>query len=577
MQHALKLTVLSVSFAFVFAGCDFAPEREEDEPAKNGNGAERPRKPAQKGEKDESTTKVSAPGLAGPHDWNQWGGSQIRNNTPDAKNIPVFFSTVFRDGKFTQEEVPIIDRLTRKPMVNPETGEVMTEQSSGIKYGVPLGSQTYGNPVVANGKLYVGTNNGNGYIKRYPADVDLGCLICFRESDGKFLWQHSSEKLEDGRVRDWPLQGICCAPLVEGDRLWYTTSRGTIVCLDTEGFADGEDDGAKDIHTGENEADVIWEFDMIARTGLFQHNMCSCSVVGDGDLLFVITGNGVDESHLNIPAPDAPSFLCLSKTSGKLHWSDKSPGTNILHGQWSSPSVATVGGVKQVFFAGGDAWLYSFKANEGKDGKPELLWKFDANPKQSEYILGGRGTRNEIIGTPVIYKDMVYIAVGQDPEHGEGVGHLWCVDPTKRGDVSPELVVDEDNKVIPHRRLQAAEEGDRVVPNPNSALVWHYSWQDQNGDGKEDYEEVMHRSCGTVAIKDDILYVADFSGVFHCLDALTGKVHWTHDMLSASWGSPLIVDGKVYIGDEDGDVSVFNHSADPAKAMQEIEYVRNKK
>ena len=40
-------------------------------------------------------------------------------------------------------------------------------------------------------------------------------------------------------------------------------------------------------------------------------------------------------------------------------------------------------------------------------------------------------------------------------------------------------------------------------------------------------------------------------------------------MLSASWGSPLIVDGKVYIGDEDGDVAIFRHSADPKVAMKD--------
>ena len=78
-----------------------------------------------------------------------------------------------------------------------------------------------------------------------------------------------------------------------------------------------------------------------------------------------------------------------------------------------------------------------------------------------------------------------------------------------------------------------------------------------NGDGKLDFEETMHRTCGTVAIKDDVLFVADFSGIIHCLDAKTGKCHWTHDMLAACWGSPLIVDGKVYIGDEDGNVLVF--------------------
>ena len=40
-------------------------------------------------------------------------------------------------------------------------------------------------------------------------------------------------------------------------------------------------------------------------------------------------------------------------------------------------------------------------------------------------------------------------------------------------------------------------------------------------------------------------------------------------MLSAAWGSPLIVDGKVYVGDEDGDVAIFRHSADPKVAMKD--------
>jgi len=81
----------------------------------------------------------------------------------------------------------------------------------------------------------------------------------------------------------------------------------------------------------------------------------------------------------------------------------------------------------------------------------------------------------------------------------------------------------------------------------------------------------MHRSCGTVAIKDNILYIADFSGLFHCLDATTGQVHWTYDLLAAAWGSPLIVDGKVYIGDEDGEVAIFRHAADREQAMRQVD------
>jgi hypothetical protein len=50
----------------------------------------------------------------------------------------------------------------------------------------------------------------------------------------------------------------------------------------------------------------------------------------------------------------------------------------------------------------------------------------------------------------VIYDWLVYVGVGEDPEHAEGVGHLWCIDPTKRGDVSPELAFNsaDPNKPI---------------------------------------------------------------------------------------------------------------------------------
>jgi outer membrane protein assembly factor BamB len=261
--------------------------------------------------------------------------------------------------------------------------------------------------------------------------------------------------------------------------------------------------------------------------------------------------------------------------TGELLWTDKSPGRNILHGQWSSPAAGQLGGVNQVIFGGGDGWVYSFKADRGKAGAPELLWKFDANPKTSEWLLGGRGTRNNIIATPVIYEGLVYVAVGQDPEHGEGEGHVWCIDPTLRGDVSPQLAVhvNDRTKIIPHRRLQAVDEaeGEIAIDNPNSAVIWHYSKFDQNGDGEFDFEEEMHRSCGTVAIKDDLLYISDFSGLFHCLDAKTGSVHWTYDMFAQAWGSPLIVDGKVYIGDEDGEVCVFELKPEPHEPIAVVD------
>lgn len=493
-------------------------------------------------------------------DWLEWGGDSSRNNTPIGHDI----ATEWEVGDFDYR-----------------TGEWDPTNAKNIKWVARLGSQTYGNPVVANGKVFVGTNNSGGWLERYPSDHDLGCLLAFDANDGHFLWQHSGEKLPTGRVHDWPLQGICSTALVEGERLWFVTNRGEVRCLDTEGFYDDENDGSYQEEealineTGKpydlrQEADVVWVYDMMKEMGISQHNMCSCSITSAGDLLFVCTSNGVDVEHNYIPAAEAPSFFAINKNTGKVLWTDNSPGLNILHGQWSSPAYGVLGGVPQVIFGGGDGWVYSFDPEGDGQGGSKLLWKFDANPKESHYALNG-ATRNHIIATPVIHDGLVYVGVGEDPEHGEGQGHLWCIDPTKRGDVSPELAFNSahPDQPIPPKRLQAVvkEEGDFARPNPNSAVVWHYAGVDTNDNGKIEFEETMHRTVGTVAIRDDLLYIADFSGLFHCLDAKTGQVHWTYDMLSAAWGSPLIVEDKVYIGDEDGEVAIFRHSADPEVAM----------
>ena len=122
---------------------------------------------------------------------------------------------------------------------------------------------------------------------------------------------------------------------------------------------------------------------------------------------------------MHIPSPRAPAIIAVNKNTGKLVWEDNSVQDRILHGQWSSPSVGKIGGVDQVVSAQGDGWVRGYEALTGKK-----LWEFDTNPKDSVWPK----TRNEVISTPVIYENRVYIANGQDPEHGEGVGHLYCID-----------------------------------------------------------------------------------------------------------------------------------------------------
>ena len=63
-----------------------------------------------------------------------------------------------------------------------------------------------------------------------------------------------------------------------------------------------------------------------------------------------------------------------------------------MHGQWSNPVYAEPNGKPQIIFPGGDGWIHAFNPKNG-----ELLWKFDCNPKDSVYELGGEGTRNDFV------------------------------------------------------------------------------------------------------------------------------------------------------------------------------------
>ena len=463
-------------------------------------------------------------------DWPQWGGNDAgRNMYSPAKGMPA----ALQPGKF-----------------KPNSEEIDLATTKNVKWIAKLGSQSYGNPVVSKGVLLVGTNNASPRDARFKDDRSI--LYALREADGSLLWQLTVPKLASGKVNDWEYLGLLSSPCVEGDRVYVVTSRCEVLCLDLHGQANGNqgpfnDEGQYMAGPGKpkleikpTDADIIWKYDMMDELGVFPHNASNCSVIIDGDTIFVCTSNGQDWTHVNIPSPQSPSFIALNKQTGELVGEDNANiGPKIFHGQWTSPSIGVVKGKKQVFFGGGDGVLYALDTVPVKEGDTNFLkkvWWFDCVPPEYKKDKNGKVIKypaaegpSEINATPVFYKGKVYVVVGQDPEHGEGVGRLLCVDPTKEGDVT------------------------------STALVWDYKG--------------IKRSISTVSIdpENGLLYVADFSGFVHCLDAETGKLNWVHDMQAHMWGSTFVVDGKVYVGNEDGDFVVFASSKEK-KILSQVNF-----
>lgn len=496
------------------------------------------------GDEDPKTTENTTPvetKVTG--DWTTWGGTIGRNMVNATIGVTHDFNVEWTETWRENGERMVVEHPTRR-----------------LLWMMDAGSQAYANPVVADGRVFIGANNGSAYRPKYDSETDLGCVLAFDEKTGKFLWQLSRTKLAAGRVNDWLEQGICSTPFVEGDRLFVVTNRCEIMCLDTAGFYDGENDGFQDEEDKEEQdADIVWSLDMIEELGVFPHNLAtSCPVVW-GDHVFLITSNGVGEEHLEVPAPRAPSFIAVNKTTGELVWEDNTPFDGILHGQWSSPAVAEVEGGAQILMAGGDGWLYSFDPAGDGEGGGKILWKFDLNPKDTNWLLGGEGTRNAVISTPIVVDDSVVLAVGQDPEHGNGVGHIYRIALDKTGDVSPVLVVNkESGEPVEQGVLYDGGEEHEIKPNENSAQIWHFGGVDEDGSvtGREGGTK-FGRTISTAAVSDGLVFAPDLIGYLHCLDFETGEQYWVYDTFGEVWGSPMVVDGKVFLGDAEGDLTVF--------------------
>jgi outer membrane protein assembly factor BamB len=379
-----------------------------------------------------------------------------------------------------------------------------------VKWTARLGSQACGNPTVAGGKVFVGTNTFG-----LDQSTKGGVLRCLDEATGKPLWQFVVPRIESAGGKRLAFDdldlGICSSPTVEGDSVYVVTNRCEVACLDV------------------TRGTVRWRYDMLVRLPVFPHDAANCSILVYGNLLYVGTSNGVNRAKAGgierkAPLPLAPSIIVLDKHTGRLVAQDgEKIGTRLFHGQWSSPCLALSGSQAMILFGGGDGVCYSFAPARPQPGASAILtklWSFDCNPPEYKFRNGKpvkywdgdvrrhAGNDNdgqfvgpsEIIGTPVFDQNRVYVAVGQDPRHGRGRGLLHCLD----------------------------------VSHSEPVKLWSY--------------ERLDRTLSTASVVDGLAYIADVAGAVHCLDAQSGHRYWVHATRAETWGSTLVADGKVYFG-----------------------------
>ncbi len=427
-----------------------------------------------------------------------------------------------------------------------------------LKWVAELGNETHSTPIIADGRVYIGTNNGEPRDPRHQGD--RGVVMCFNERDGKLLWQLVVPKREEDPYFDWPKCGISSTVTVEGDRAYVVDNRGTVLCLDVRGMANGNDGPFRDeakyytppkgsgappkavvgaeikpepglrpldrepVQLGPLDADILWACDLVALAGTWPHDAAHSSILIHGDYLYVNSSTGVDNTHRKIRTPDAPSLVVIDKRTGRYVARDgEGIAPAIFHNTWSSPSAARVNGETRIFFAGGNGVVYGFKpVVKVRADEPvrtlEKVWQFDPDPTAPKetvhrFTLNRRESPSNVYGMPVVLDGRMYLAGGGDVFWGKNVAWLKCLDLAGTGDVTA------------------------------TAEKWTYPLE--------------QHTLTTAAIADGLIFVADTAKNVHCVDAATGRRYWTHPCGGLFWASPYVADGKVYAGTRNGDFWVF--------------------
>jgi outer membrane protein assembly factor BamB len=419
----------------------------------------------------------------------QWGQAWLRNMVSEERGLPDSF--------------------------DPKTGK-------NVKWTAELGTETHSTPIVARGRVYIGTNNGH---PRDPNEQgDRGVLMCFDEKTGRFLWQLAVPKREEDIYFDWPKSGIASPATVEGDRLYLVSNRGEVLCLD---LASTSPKDACPV--------VLWRFNLTTEAGIWSHDAAHSSILIHGEHLYLNTGTGVDNTHKRIRTPDAPSLVVLDKRTGKLLARDNEHiAPNIFHSTWCSPSLGKVNGRELLFFAAGNGIVYAFQTISGaptlQHSNPpadlSCVWRFDFDPgapktNVHQYNSNRRESPTDFYGMPVFDHNRLYVAGGGDIWWGKTEAWLKCIDTTKTGDIT------------------------------TNGLVWSYPLQ----------KHVL----STPAVYNGMVFIADCGHTVHCVDAQSGKPYWTETVDGEVWASPLVADGKVYLGTRSGGFYVF--AADKEKKL----------
>lgn len=327
-------------------------------------------------------------------------------------------------------------------------------------------------------------------------------LICLKQKDGSLLWKRAFTP-DRGAANGTP------AIDVANDRVYGLSFDGILVCCE--------------LQSGE----IVWKKSF---PGDFQGKMesgwgYSESPLIDGDRL-ICTPGGMDAM-----------VVCLDKSTGETIWKGKAPQGKLRGNDgagYASVVISNAAGRKQYVQLIGHG-VVSYDAQTG-----ELLWNYDRVANTTANIP-----------TPIVKDDYVFCSTGYD----DGGSALLQIKKSGKG-LAVKEVYYKSSKQLQNHHGGMVMVGDHIYMGHghNNGFPACVEWRT----GKDLWEKGRGAGSGSAAIifADNKLFFRYQDGVMAMIDSDTKKYKLlgkfklaTHN--GESWPHPVIVDGILYIRDQD--------------------------
>ena len=224
-------------------------------------------------------------------------------------------------------------------------------------------------------------------------------------------------------------------------------------------------------------------------------------------------------------------YFAFDKKTGQTIWIS-SPQSRHYDTNYSTPIVGTIDGVRALLVGGTDGVYHALKVNTG-----EKIWSVEVS-------------KRAILNSPLLKDNVAYITHGEENIDTTEMGMVAAIDATRTGVLTPDAFKWKTRGFLP-TFASPVMDGDRLYTIDNSAIVGAFDLKT----GARLWEKTLGTlQKGSPVLADGKLYVGTENGKFYILrPSATGVEVLDEDLLGTAQSpeaivaSPIVADGRVYV------------------------------